>query len=530
MVFLMKKLIALFLAILILSLSVPFTASAEQLPDLSSLPLILRQAVTSGEINDSQMLKRLELYNAVYNGLKNCETEIDISNIKFSLAEEDYNTLLNDAINYLFTLPDIFWVYDYSPSWSYRVFGTNREFWYVDLKINYAPCSFDSNGNYIYFNSEKMKAAKLDFNSRVNEITEKIPADFSDVEKLLYLQDYFAVNYEYVVDDSTNFDAYSFLSEKKGVCDAYAKAYIAVLEKLNIPCMRAISIEGNHAWTIVKLDGEYYHIDSTWSDPLPDRNGQAEHYYFLLSDDKLTELEMSLEIENRSHINWFCKEEELFFGDINCDSKKYDNGYIWQDTSSVFCYFNGEHYYVTDYYITNNYRIVAVIRKTKDFKVSQTVTTLSSDYWYISALNGNYFITENNISLSIIGSQLYYSTANSVRYFDIITKEDNKLFDVKGSNILGFSYLGNGKFQYTEYCRNKDYAYYDKKEYTLQNFGRFNIGDDNQSIATSLVSIRKFLINNDSTGLCLLQGDLHGNDGKIDVRDIVAMKKLALSL
>ena len=43
----------------------------------------------------------------------------------------------------------------------------------------------------------------------------------------------------------------------------------------------------NHAWNMVKIDGEYYHVDVTWNDPVPDRQGRVLHTYFNTSDRKM---------------------------------------------------------------------------------------------------------------------------------------------------------------------------------------------------------------------------------------------------
>ncbi|MBR2888896.1 MAG: hypothetical protein IKC09_01310 [Oscillospiraceae bacterium] len=62
---------------------------------------------------------------------------------------------------------------------------------------------------------------------------------------------------------------YGALVQKKAVCAGYAVAYQHLMQKLGIECIyvRGNCTEGgSHAWNIVKLEGEYYHVDVTWGD------------------------------------------------------------------------------------------------------------------------------------------------------------------------------------------------------------------------------------------------------------------------
>ena len=64
---------------------------------------------------------------------------------------------------------------------------------------------------------------------------------------------------------------YGALVKKKCVCVGYAVAYQYLLQKLGMEAVQRVGWKikdekSGHAWTIVKMDGEYYHVDVTHAD------------------------------------------------------------------------------------------------------------------------------------------------------------------------------------------------------------------------------------------------------------------------
>lgn len=59
-----------------------------------------------------------------------------------------------------------------------------------------------------------------------------------------------------------------------GVCDAFSKAYMLLLNTAGIPADRAFS--PTHAWNVLKLGGKWYQADPTWDD-------SGTHDFFCLS-------------------------------------------------------------------------------------------------------------------------------------------------------------------------------------------------------------------------------------------------------
>ncbi len=95
----------------------------------------------------------------------------------------------------------------------------------------------------------------------------------SDYEREKRIHDYLANRITYQNGKNAH-NAYGALVEKKAVCDGYARAFQWLLYQAGIPAMIAEGTSINpasggqepHAWNVVKIGGEYYHVDLTWDD------------------------------------------------------------------------------------------------------------------------------------------------------------------------------------------------------------------------------------------------------------------------
>lgn len=75
------------------------------------------------------------------------------------------------------------------------------------------------------------------------------------------------------------------------VCDGYRKTFQLFMDILGIECI-GVTGKGNggaHAWNQVKLDGEWYVVDVTWDDPVPDRPGEISYNYFNVTTEKINQ-------------------------------------------------------------------------------------------------------------------------------------------------------------------------------------------------------------------------------------------------
>ena len=102
----------------------------------------------------------------------------------------------------------------------------------------------------------------------------------------LWLHDWliYNANYDYTY---TRYTADGVLLEGTGVCDSYTRAYNLLLQEFGFECIRLTSEPMDHAWNLVKIDGQWCHIDVTWDDP--NEGGYENHHYFGLTDERMSQ-------------------------------------------------------------------------------------------------------------------------------------------------------------------------------------------------------------------------------------------------
>ena len=88
-----------------------------------------------------------------------------------------------------------------------------------------------------------------------------------------YIYDYLIANTEYDLRAPDNQNICSVFLNGKTVCSGYARATQYLLNKLGIKCTYVTGMADNgsesaglHAWNLVRCNGDYYYMDTTWGD------------------------------------------------------------------------------------------------------------------------------------------------------------------------------------------------------------------------------------------------------------------------
>ena len=127
---------------------------------------------------------------------------------------------------------------------------------------------------------------------KVNQIVRRIPENWSDEKKVRYVNDYVVRHTAYNLKSKNSpYTPYSILMDREGVCDGYALTTLLLLEaaKVDVRYVVGKATGELHAWNMVKLNGNWYHLDTTWNDPVPNRPDEVQDDYLLVSDATLRE-------------------------------------------------------------------------------------------------------------------------------------------------------------------------------------------------------------------------------------------------
>ncbi len=216
-------------------------------------------------------------YDAIGQAIKNGESEVSLKNYKIPSSKE-MAYLLVDTYN-----KDHPEYYSLSKVYAYDGFVDKGKIYISTIYLNYYT-GYD----------------RYAFNIMANRFLDAVKDMDTEYEKALALYDMLQTYIEYAYDsldpqitsseDMMAYSAYGAIVNGKAVCEGYAEAYQYLLQRLGIECyiVTGDSINGGaHEWNLIKIDGNYYHIDLTWDDA--DVLGKLWHNYFNITTQRILE-------------------------------------------------------------------------------------------------------------------------------------------------------------------------------------------------------------------------------------------------
>lgn len=202
-------------------------------------------------------------------------------------SEDFVDDLYMSLIAMCYDHPELWWMYPWN--------GTVEVGWGVGDTVNGKTTMYTGYMK-TYDNFERDVKA---FNKAVEEFLSDIDLSASDEEKALQIHDKLIemATYDYaILQEGKNDFGHTafgpFVTNTEGtphycVCDGYSQAYLYALQQVGITGAVVVGMAGNagvdggmglHAWNLVKLDGIWYEVDSTWDDHT-DYAEQVEQYY-----------------------------------------------------------------------------------------------------------------------------------------------------------------------------------------------------------------------------------------------------------
>ena len=127
--------------------------------------------------------------------------------------------------------------------------------------------------------------------------------DATDIDTIIAVHDYLVLNTAYdekaaaASDGSAAHYVEGTLLNGMAVCSGYASTFRLFMLLADIPCEYVTS--ETHAWNLVQIENEWYHIDVTWDDPVPDVPGKVLYTHFMMTDEETGNLDQ--------HSPWECE-------------------------------------------------------------------------------------------------------------------------------------------------------------------------------------------------------------------------------
>ncbi len=270
----------LYIGILSLLFCIAFTGivSAEEV----GYAQMVNAATPAGASVSLMNAKGGSLQQEIYAALVERRSELDIRSYNLTLEEAKaafYGVILEH--------PELFYV---KTAFEYTLLTQSGRVGRLIFEKTYAEYAHDAAAL-----QEKADAIEAE----VERICDSIDEGLSDAEKALLVHDWFVLHYEYDTPASKQSEPLpahridGLFLDKKAVCQGYSLGYIYVLDRLGIEAVYVSSDSMNHAWNMVQIGEDWYHVDVTGSDPLVgnlgDVAGYVTHENFLRSDAGIAE-------------------------------------------------------------------------------------------------------------------------------------------------------------------------------------------------------------------------------------------------
>ena len=269
---------------------------------------------------------------------------------------------------------------------------------------------------FTYLTNAKEEQQELD--AALQEVKSKIDTSgMSDEEIVLAYHEYLTSTVAYAYEDYFNgtiaanhgYDMYGALVKHSCVCQGYAETMFYLLREAGLSCAIASSGNINHAWNIVKIHGNWYHIDATWDDPVWDMPGRSYHDYFLVSFDTMNKNTLINHTKDRTDMVVSAQWGDTYTTAVDTT---YESGKFWNGIEKAIFYKDGYWYSISEGSSKTSFNINKYQYSTNINKVLYSGTAK----W--TTPSGGYYSGVYS-SIYLRGDNLYFTTPDSLNKIDI---------------------------------------------------------------------------------------------------------------
>ena len=186
------------------------------------------------------------LYGEIYYIIQNLKQDIQVSSLSKTDIEYAFQCVLIDH-------PEIYYVDGYT----YTTYTQDD----MIVKIHFS-------GNYTK-TEEEVVSLNQQLETAVMNCISGIQVEADDYLKVKYCYEYLANHTVYNLESAENQNLLSVLLYGESVCQGYAKAMQYLLTRMGVYGTLVVgTVDGGigHAWNLVRMNGNYYYVDSTWGD------------------------------------------------------------------------------------------------------------------------------------------------------------------------------------------------------------------------------------------------------------------------